>query len=237
MADRITQLEQRVAELGQFIASISGQCAAIGAATGGLVSEVYTKPIPRTLLGEHLDRLYASMLGSSISQPCLDAYEGMADVLKGAMLAAPNIDGSIESGGRRDGSWWRTLTGPEKAVYVAGIWDGIAVADAAYAWQLTGALDMSALVPSPLECDSQCFRALATFGENVVEATRKERECDAAVTVGQVVQGLTQLYQDGRNLQILVRDALEVVMANIRGSDARQVDARLNHLLDEATGR
>jgi hypothetical protein len=97
---------------------------------------------------------------------------------------------TARSQGSWDGDFWKTKGRDLKLVYVTGFVDGRNEG----ANEVAGALGTSILDPKIAKLASK-------------------------VTVGQIVDGLDEFYQDYRNARILVRYAIEYVVMEAQGED------------------
>lgn len=116
---------------------------------------------------------------------------------------------------RRDGNWWATLPQVGKALYIGGIFDGLAMGrDLAIGGWHNG--DKS----NAPDCESDAIKSFVSFsaryfGENV--------------TSGQFVDGLDAFFKDFRNRSILVSDAIWVVSNQIAGTPQEKIDTLIEN--------
>jgi hypothetical protein len=112
---------------------------------------------------------------------------------------------------RRDGNWWRGVPPDHQLDYMVGFVDGLALGHVFSYWNLKdldGKLDVAG-----------GFRASKAYDESyrLLEKT----------TNGQLVDGLSKVYGDYRNRQILVSDAVWIVVLGINGMSDKDMEVLL----------
>ncbi len=79
------------------------------------------------------------------------------------------------------------------------------------------------------DCSAACYQKMIEYGRNLVETIQRDVKEYNGITAGQIVEGISRIYSDYRNLQINIIDTETVVMEEIRGSKAELIQRRLEY--------
>lgn len=118
---------------------------------------------------------------------------------------------------RLDGNWWINESKPYKATYLAGFVDAMSFEDKRWSFAL--------LLAQGKTFDPK----LSSFAIKVRKSMEDARQQDFShVTVGQLVDGLDNIYSDYRNRRIKTKDAITVVIRSLDGTP----EDKLNEIVE-----
>jgi hypothetical protein len=140
-----------------------------------------------------------------------------ADFLASSLV----LSSLAEAGESRDGAWWRGLSVSDKLAYIAGFFDGLTYAEGVF----DGAALLAQEDPNTKKWSPERGKIasdIAQFGFRVISH-------DFANTqAGALVVGLDHIYNDYRNVRIIVREAMIVVVRSMDGTP----DTKIAELLE-----
>jgi hypothetical protein len=122
-----------------------------------------------------------------------------------ACVFIPLLITSILASEDRDGNWWRTRRGFDKAVYVTGMIDGVYIG--------TAILTKNILTRGDSKGDSTAVDSLTAGAKRLL----------VGVKVGQLVDGMDRFYSDFRNRGIMAWAALYIVSMQISGATDEEI--------------
>ena len=128
----------------------------------------------------------------------------------------------------RDGNWWNAQSRAFQTAWVVGFLHGVVSADG----QMKSILGF-ALLNSAYVCqgdDQACPININEYAHYLEKEIDKDEHAYVAVTVGQIVDGISNTYSDYRNRSIGIIDAEQLVIDSIRGLTDEQIQQRLSHL-------
>lgn len=123
----------------------------------------------------------------------------------------------------RDGNWWNVQSNSDQITYLIGFIDGL---DAGYESARGAVATAAGTIPS---CDDKsCGTMIAMNRHDDSEIEKDEHRYDG-ITVGQLADGLSKIFADYRNRNILVSNAEVVAVEAIHGSADAQISLRLEY--------
>ncbi|HXP02885.1 MAG TPA: hypothetical protein VN808_02120, partial [Stellaceae bacterium] len=126
----------------------------------------------------------------------------------------------------RDGNWWNAQSRSFRTAWVIGFLDGKSATDE----ELRLLLSLGAMSKDMPPCSADCYAKMMEYGRNLSAAIDDFEKGYLGLSAGQIADGISALYADYRNTHIKVTDVEAVAVAQIRGGDLQQLQARIEYL-------
>jgi hypothetical protein len=125
-----------------------------------------------------------------------------------------------------DGNWWNSQPPAQRLSWLGGFMIG-RNEEARLTLLLMSGAKFAINVPN---CDQHCYANIYTYQLRLAKMVEDAARYYNGITVGQIADGLSTMFNDYRNRQIRLRYAVAIVEDSIKGSTDEQIQGRLEAL-------